>query len=244
MLPSHPRANIKPSHTRYPNMPKKIQKDEQLYAVIGLGRFGFALAEELAKRGKDVLAVDRDREIINRAAEFTDNAFVTDALKAENLAACGVGEADVAVIGIGAKIDVSILTTLNVMKLGVKRVIAKATSEEQGEVLTRLGAEVIYPERDMALRTAGKLASPHILEYISLSDTVDIMELTLTPRVDGRTVLELNVRQKWGLNIIAIRRGGEVNISITPQTKVSENDTLAVVGKTEDIARFEAYLHG
>ncbi len=225
-------------------MPKKIQKDEQLYAVIGLGRFGFALAEELAKRGKDVLAVDRDREIINRAAEFTDNAFVTDALKAENLAACGVGEADVAVIGIGAKIDVSILTTLNVMKLGVKRVIAKATSEEQGEVLTRLGAEVIYPERDMALRTAGKLASPHILEYISLSDTVDIMELTLTPRVDGRTVLELNVRQKWGLNIIAIRRGGEVNISITPQTKVSENDTLAVVGKTEDIARFEAYLHG
>ena len=225
-------------------MLKKIQKDEQLYAVIGLGRFGFALAEELAKRGKDVLAVDREREIINRAAEFTDNAFVTDALKAENLAACGVGEADVAVIGIGAKIDVSILTTLNVMKLGVKRVIAKATSEEQGEVLTRLGAEVIYPERDMALRTAGKLASPHILEYISLSDTVDIMELTLTPRVDGRTVLELNVRQKWGLNIIAIRRGGEVNISITPQTKVSENDTLAVVGKTEDIARFEAYLHG
>jgi trk system potassium uptake protein TrkA len=152
--------------------------------------------------------------------------------------------ADVAVIGIGAKIDVSILTTLNVMKLGVKRVIAKATSEEQGEVLTRLGAEVIYPERDMALRTAGKLASPHILEYISLSDTVDIMELTLTPRVDGRTVLELNVRQKWGLNIIAIRRGGEVNISITPQTKVSANDTLAVVGRTEDIARFEEYLHG
>jgi len=155
-----------------------------------------------------------------------------------------VGGADVAVIGIGAKIDVSILTTLNVMKLGVKRVIAKATSEEQGEVLTRLGAEVIYPERDMALRTAGKLASPHILEYISLSDTVDIMELTLTPRVDGRTVLELNVRQKWGLNIIAIRRGGEVNIAITPQTKVSANDTLAVVGRTEDIARFEEYLHG
>ncbi len=225
-------------------MAKKAQKGGQLYAVIGLGRFGFALAQELAKRGKEVLAVDRERDIINRAAEFTDNAFVTDALNAENLAACGVGEADVAVIGIGAKLDVSILTTLNVMKLGVKRVIAKATSEEQGEVLTRLGAEVIYPERDMALRTAGKLASPHILEYISLSDTVDIMELTLTPRVDGKTVLELNVRQKWGLNIIAIRRGGEVNIAITPQTKVSENDTLAVVGRTDDIRRFEEYLHG
>lgn len=225
-------------------MPKKIQKDERLYAVIGLGRFGFALAEELAKRGKDVLAVDRDREVINRAAAFTDNAFVTDALKAENLAACGVAGADVAVIGIGAKIDVSILAALNVMKLGVKRVIAKATSEEQGEVLTRLGAEVIYPERDMALRTAGKLTSPHILEYISLSDTVDIMELELTPRVDGLTVVELNVRRRWGLNIIAIRRDGEVNIAITPQTALSARDTLAVIGRTEDIARFEEYLHG
>jgi trk system potassium uptake protein TrkA len=225
-------------------MAKKTKKDEKLYAVIGLGRFGFALAEELAKKGKYVLAIDHDREIVNRAAEFTDNAFVADALSAENLTACGVADADVAVIGIGAKIDVSILVTLNVMKLGVKRVIAKATSAEQGEVLERLGAEVIHPERDMALRTAGRLASPHILEYISLSDTVDIMELTLTDRVDGKTVLELNVRQRWGLNIIAIRRGGEVNISITPQTTVSAEDTLAVVGRTDNIRRFEEYLHG
>ena len=224
-------------------MTRKKQKDSRLYAVIGLGRFGFALAEELAKKGKDVLAIDREREIINRAAEFTDNAFVTDALSADNLEACGVGEADVAVIGIGAKIDVSILTALNVMKLGVKRVIAKATSAEQGEVLSRLGAEVIYPEHDMALRLAGRLASPHILEYISLSDKVDIMELALTARVDGKTVLELNTRQKWGLNIIAVRREGEVNIAITPQMKLSENDTLAVVGRTEDIRRFEEYLH-
>lgn len=224
-------------------MARKTKKDEQLYAVIGLGRFGFALAEELVSKGKDVLVIDKDREKINRAAEFTDNAFVTDVLVADNLAAAGLADADVAVIGIGSRIDVSILTTLNVMKLGVKRVIAKATSKEQGEVLERLGAEVIYPEHDMALRLAGRLASPHILEYISLSDTVDIMELALTPRVDGKTVLELNVRKNWGLNIIAIRRGGEVTTAITPQTVVREKDTLAVVGKTEDIRRFEEYLH-
>ena len=102
---------------------------------------------------------------------------------------------------------------------------------------------MIYPEHDMALRLAGRLASPHILEYISLSDKVDIMELALTARVDGKTVLELNTRQKWGLNIIAVRREGEVNIAITPQMKLSENDTLAVVGRTEDIRRFEEYLH-
>ena len=222
-------------------MARKIKKDEQLYAVIGLGRFGFALAEELASKGKDVLVIDKDREKINRAAEFTDNAFVTDVLVADNLAAAGLADADVAVIGIGSRIDVSILTTLNVMKLGVKRVIAKATSREQGEVLERLGAEVIYPEHDMAIRLAGRLASPFILDYISLSDTVDIMELSLTPKVDGKTVLELNVT--YGLNIIAIRHDGEMNTSIQPTTTVREKDTIAVIGKTEDIRRFEAYLH-
>ena len=224
-------------------MQKKEKKDRQLYAVIGLGRFGFAVAEELARKGKDVLAIDRERDIINRAAEFTDNAFVLDALSVENLDQAGLADADVAVIGIGSKIDVSILTTLNVMKLGVKRVIAKATSREQGEVLERLGAEVIYPEHDMAIRLAGRLASPFILDYISLSDTVDIMELSLTPKVDGKTVLELNVRKTYGLNIIAIRHDGEMNTSILPTTTVREKDTIAVIGKTEDIRRFEAYLH-
>ena len=224
-------------------MAKKIKKDENLYAVIGLGRFGFALAEELASKGKDVLVLDKNREKIERASAFTDNAFVVNGLTPENLAETGIADADVVVIGIGSQIDVSILTTLNVMKLGVKRVIAKATSTEQGEVLERLGAEVIYPEHDMALRLAGKLVSPHILEYIRLSDTVDIMELSLTPRVDGKTVLELNVRKNWGLNIIAIRRGGEVTTAITPQTTVSAKDTLAVVGRTDDIRRFEEYLH-
>ncbi len=224
-------------------MQKKEKKDRQLYAVIGLGRFGFAVAEELARKGKDVLAIDRERDIINRAAEFTDNAFVLDALSVENLDQAGLADADVAVIGIGSKIDVSILTTLNVMKLGIKRVIAKATSREQGEVLERLGAEVIYPEHDMAIRLAGRLASPFILDYISLSDTVDIMELSLTPKVDGKTVLELNVRKTYGLNIIAIRHDGEMNTSIQPTTTVREKDTIAVIGKTEDIRRFEAYLH-
>ena len=222
---------------------KKPPKDGQLYAVIGLGRFGFALAQELASKGKDVLALDRDRDKINRAAEFTDNAFVVTNLSLEALMDAGIGDADVVVIGIGSSIEVSILTTLNVLKLGVKRVIAKATTLEQGEVLERLGAEVIYPEHDMAIRLAGRLVSPYILEYISLSETVDIMELQLTPKVDERTVLELNVRKNYGLNIIALRHNGEMTTSILPTTVVRAKDTLTVIGKTDDIRRFEAYLH-
>lgn len=222
---------------------KKKQKSGGLYAVIGLGRFGFALAEELAHKGKEVLVIDKDRAKIDAATEFTDNAFVIEELTSENLAEAGVAEADVAVIAIGDKIDTSILTTLTVLRLGVKRVISKAMSREQGEVLSLLGAEVIYPEHDMALRLAGKLVSPHILEYISLSDSVDIIEIQLTAKVDGKTVIELGVRQNFGLNIIAVRHNGEITTDIMPTTELHADDTITVIGKTTDIARFEAYLH-
>ncbi len=225
-------------------MIKKHRKNEnsQLYAVIGLGRFGFALAKELSSKGKDVLVIDRDREKITAAAEFTEYAYVADSLTQENLAEAGVAEADVAVICIGAKLAVSILTTLHVPRLGVKRVIAKATSPEQGEILTMLGAEVVYPEHDMALRLAGRLVSPHILEYLSLSSTIDIMEIRLTPKVEGKTVLDLNVRRNFGLNIIAIRRDGEITTDIQPSRLLSGEDTLTVIGNAESIARFEEFL--
>ena len=222
---------------------KNTRKNSQLYAVIGLGRFGFALAEDLAKKGREVLVIDRERAKVDAASEFTQNAFIMDDLTAENLAEAGVGEADVAVIGIGEQLDVSILTTMNVIKLGVKRVIAKAKSAEHGEILSLLGAEVVYPEHDMALRLAGKLVSPHILEYISLSDSIDIMELKLTGKVSGMTVVELGVRPKYHLNIIAIRRNGEISTNIFPSMELRAEDTLTVIGKTEDIRRFEEYMN-
>ena len=220
-------------------MAKKFKKkSDKLYAVVGLGRFGFALAEELAAKGCDVMVVDRDRNRIE-AADFTDNAFVVDDMTKENLEATGIAEADVAVICIGDKIDVSILTTLTVIRLGVPKVISKASSKEQGEVLAMLGAEVVYPERDMALRLAGKLISPNILEYISLSDEIDIMEIKLSEKVEGKTVIELNVRSRYGLNIIARRRGDTISTDILPNMVLHADDSLTVIGKTESIRKFE-----
>ncbi|MBE6709665.1 MAG: TrkA family potassium uptake protein [Ruminococcaceae bacterium] len=220
-------------------MAKKFKKkSDKLYAVVGLGRFGFALAEELAAKGCDVMVVDRDRNRVE-AADFTDNAFVVDEMTRENLEATGIAEADVAVICIGDKIDVSILTTLTVIRLGVPKVISKASSAEQGEVLAMLGAEVVYPERDMALRLAGKLISPNILEYISLSDEIDIMEIKLSEKAEGKTVVELNVRSRYGLNIIARRHGDTISTDILPDMVLHADDSITVIGKTDSIHKFE-----
>lgn len=224
---------------------KQKQKNRgELYAVVGLGRFGMSLARSLAEKGRDVIAIDSDRAKVDDAAEFTDTAFVVDDVSADNLRETGAGEADVAVVCIGDKLDTSILATMNLIKIGAKRVIAKATSEEMGEVLALLGAETVYPERDMALRLASRLTSPHILEYITLSEGIDIMEIRLTGVVDGVTVVDSGIRQKFGLNIIAVRNGGsgQMSTDIRPTMKLTKGDTITVIGKTADILRLEEYL--
>lgn len=223
-------------------MAKKKRKNETLYGIIGLGRFGMALAKSLAEAGRDVLVVDREQSKINQAASFTDNAYRVDELTREHLEAIGLQNCDVVVICIGERIDTSILATLTVLRLGVKRVIAKAQSEEQGEVLTTLGAEVVYPEKDMAVRLANKLIAPHVLEYISLSKDVDIMEIVLTGRVSGQTVLELNLRQRFGLNIIAVEQNDRLTADVRPNMVLNTGDTIAVIGKTAQISDFENWL--
>lgn len=221
---------------------KKKRKNETLYGIIGLGRFGMALARSLADAGRDVLVVDREQSKINQAAAFTDNAYRVDELTKEHLESIGLQNCDVVVICIGERIDTSILTTLTVLRLGVGRVIAKAQSEEQGEVLTTLGAEVVYPEKDMAVRLASKLIAPHVLEYISLSKDVDIMEIVLTGRVSGQTVLELNLRQRFGLNIIAVEQQEQMTADVRPDMVLNAGDTIAVIGRSAQISAFEAWL--
>ena len=129
------------------------------------------------------------------------------------------------------------------LMLCVKRVISKAKTKEQGEILSMLGAEVVYPEHDMAIRLAGKLVAPHILEYLTLGSGVDIMEIQLTGKVDGRSVIELNIRRNYGLNIIAIRHNGDITTDILPTSQLFEEDTITVIGKTTDVRRFEECLH-
>ena len=221
--------------------PSKAQ--DMLFAVIGIGRFGFAVAEELAKKRCDVIVVDRDRQAIDLASEFTENAFLTDDLSYESLKEAGIGEADCVIIGMGGQLEDSVLTTMTVKKLGVKRIIAKANSPEHGEILRLLGAEVIYPEHDMGVRLASKLSSPNIIEYLSLSDELDLVEINLTSAVEGKTVQQLNIRQSFGLNIVAVSHDGTMSADIRPDTTLHATDTVTVIGKKTEIRKFEDYLN-
>lgn len=227
--------------TGIPTMKNK-QTKKFVYGVIGLGRFGFALAEELAANDCELVLIDKDEDKVSKASELTENAYIINQLTKESLQQAGIQDCDVVIIGIAEQIDVSILTTLYVKRLGVKRIIVKATSAEQGDILEMMGAEVVYPERDMAIRLANKLIAPNLLEYIQLSDDINIMEIEVTEKIAGQSILSLDVRKNYQLNIVAIKHDDKVNIDFSPDFAFSTGDTITVIGRKENISRFENIL--
>ncbi len=212
------------------------------FGVIGLGRFGFALAKTLADAGKEVLVIDNSEAKIKQIRHLTENAFVVGPLDKESLEDAGIQNCGTVIVCIGEKVDVSVLTTLNVISMGVPRVIAKAFSYEQGLILEKIGAEVIYPENDMAIRLAHRLISSSSLEYIELKGDIVISEFKLNSKLANQTVVQSDLRGKYKLNIIAIEHEGNTTTDITPDYLMEENDNVVVVGKREDIRKFEIYL--
>ena len=219
---------------------KKNQNHEMAmsYGIIGLGRFGTALAISLAEAQKEVIVVDRDECRVKELRQYTEHAYVAEDLNMETLQEIGIQNCDVAVVCIGEKIDVSILTTMHVLGLGVPKVIAKATSYDQGAVLKKIGAEVVYPERDMALRLAKRLISASFLDYISLDDSIEIRQIKVTDKMVGVSVEELEIRRKYSLNIIAVEHNAMTDIEIKPSYQFKSGDILVVIGKVDNINRF------
>ncbi len=214
------------------------------FGIIGLGRFGFALAKTLADAGKEVLVIDNNESKIKQIRNITENAFVVGPLDKESLEDAGIQNCGTVIVCIGEKVDVNILTTLNVISMGVPRVIAKAFSYEQGLILEKIGAEVIYPENDMAIRLANRLISSSTVDSIELKGDINISEVKLSNKIAGQTVLEANLRQKYKLNIIAVEREGDTITDITPDYVLREDDKVVVVGKREDLKKFEMFLRG
>lgn len=220
---------------------QKRKNGKMAFGIIGLGRFGYALALELARSGMELLVIDGDEEKIRELREVTENAVVVKTFDKKSLIETGIQNCDVAVVCIGEHLDSSILTTLHLVSMGIPTVISKATSQEHGEILEKLGAKVVYPERDMAIHLARRLQTSQVLDFIQLSEQVNISKLLLPDSLVGKSVLELNPRSQFGLNIIAIENGGNVIEDVRPDYRFCKNDILLVVGSSDGLMRFSEW---
>ncbi len=207
------------------------------FAVIGLDRFGSNLAINLQKMGNEVIGIDADAEKVRRIADQITHAAIGDPTDEDVLRTLGVRNADVAIVALTENIQSGVLVTLMLKEMGMNNVITECTSEIHGRILTKVGADkVIYPEKDMGERLAKSLSNTDIMDYIDLSDEYSIMEIRVPKSWAGKSMLELNVRANYNINIIACR-GADGSLSISPDPKmplIAENK-LIVIGSNENI---------
>ena len=203
------------------------------YIVVGLGRFGTEAAKRLCELGCEVLAMDTSSELVQQISKDVTHAVVGDGQDIEVLKALGVRNMDCAVIAIGNDLAASVLVTMNMKELGVPHVICKAHDATYRKVLEKLGADrVIIPEQEQAQRLAKSLSTPNVLDYIELSHDYGILEVPAPKSWVGKTIKELNVRAKLGVNIIAIKNGEVTNVSPGADYTLAEGDVLAVIGES------------
>lgn len=208
------------------------------YGIVGLGRFGYALAMELAAFGADIMVMDSDEDKVRAMREYTEDAYVVKSHDKKTLSETGIQNCDIAIVCMGEKMDTSILNTLTLVSLGIPKVIAKASSAEHGEILERLGAEVVYPERDMALRLAHRLESSSVLDFVQLSEKVNISKIIVPDSIADKTVLAVDFRGRFGINIIAIENHSGVQQKINPGYKFQKGDILYVSGDKPSLSHF------
>ncbi|MBP1992973.1 potassium channel family protein [Paenibacillus eucommiae] len=210
------------------------------FAVIGMGRFGSSVAKTLSQMGFEVLAIDHREEQIQEISAIVTHAIQADSTDEEALRALGIRNFDVVVVAIGEDIQASILTTLIVKDIGVRSIVVKAVNELHGKVLKKIGADkVIYPERDMGQRVAHHLISSNILDYIELSADHSILEIKASSQMIGKNLRQLDIRAKYGCNVIAIKENEQLIIPPSGEDLIKDEDILVVVGKNENLQRFE-----
>ena len=201
------------------------------YILIGLGRFGSEAARRLCALGCEVLAMDTNNELVQHISSEVTQAVVGDARDKEVLKALGAADFDCGIVAIGDSLGDSVLATMNLKELGVPYVVCKARDETHRQVLLKLGADkVVIPEQDQANRLARNLSSPNVLDYIELSDDYGIIEVPAPGYWVGKTLKDLNVRAKLGLNIIAVKHGQTINVSPGADYEILPADVMVVLG--------------
>jgi len=219
------------------------------FAVIGLGRFGSAMATTLSELGQDVIGIDSSEDRVAEMADHMSQAVALDAIDDRALKSAGIQDVDVAVISIGENIESSLLVVMQVKDLGVKEIIAKAVTPLHGKILQKLGVtRVIYPERDMAMRVAHSLVVPNVLDYIELSRDFSIVEIPAPPAFIGKSLKELELRPRLGLTLVAIKRGtgtgdGEItHVSPPADEVILVGDVLALLGDNDRLSQLDRLL--
>lgn len=215
------------------------------FAVIGLGRFGGSICTELLEQGMEVLAIDKDEERVNEYAAIATHAAIADTTDETVLKNLGIRNFDHVIVAIGDDIQSSILTTLILKEVGVHYITVKAQNDHHEKVLRKIGADhVVHPERDMGRRIAHYIVSKNILDYLELSDEYSIVEIKVNELLAGHSLIDLDVRARYGINIVAIKRGREIIVTPAAEAPLQREDILIVIGADTDINRFEKKVLG
>ena len=201
------------------------------FIVIGLGRFGTETALSLCRQGCEVLAVDSNNELIQQVSDQVTQAVVADARDKDVLRALDAKSFDCGIVAIGGSLADSVLATMNLMELGVPYIVCKAHDDTHAEVLKKLGADkVVIPEKENAARLAKSLSSANVLDYIELSEDYGIIDIPMPESWDGKSLIELNVRAKLGVNILAVKNGSDITVSPAADFRLTKGNVLVVLG--------------
>ena len=205
-------------------------KSNKTYAVFGLGRYGLAVARELVASGKEVIAVDMSQKIVNDVAAYLPICKCADVTDAEVISRLGIGNIDTVIICMAGNLEASVMAVTLCKEAGVNTVIAKCANEMHQKILIRVGADrVVFPENESGIRLAKNLLSSGFIDMISLSKDVSMVEIDVRNEWIGKNLIELNLRKKYGFNIVAIKKGEKVNVNINPEQVLDASTTLIVI---------------
>ena len=215
-------------------------KTKKTYAVFGLGRYGTAVAKELVDNGMEVIAIDSEQKIVNDVAAYLPVCKCADVTDAEVISRLGIGNIDTVIVCMASNLEASVMAVTLCKEAGVKTVIAKCANEMQQKILLRVGADqVVFPENESGIRLAKNLLSSGFIDMISLSKDVSIVEIDVKKEWCGKNLIELKLRKKYGFNIVAIKKGENINANITPEQVLDAETTLIVIANTSKLGKLK-----
>ena len=215
-------------------------KENKTYAVFGLGRYGTAVAKELVENGMEVIAVDAEERIVNDAAAYLPVCKCADVTDAEVISRLGIGNIDTVIVCMAGNLEASVMAVTLCKEAGVKTVIAKCAHEMHQRILLRVGADqVVFPEKESGIRLAKNLLSSGFIDMLSLSSDVSIVEIDVKDEWCGKNLIELNLRKKYGFNIVAIKKADIVNVDFIPEQVLDAETTLIVIANTSKLGKLK-----